>query len=127
MTQAASEHLEESLGNSVRSSRIRPLSWSTSYLFRLPRGISIRTSNSMAVSQVPAALDGQDLVAPVLDHRQPGVPEDLLDGVVTADACAAEYLQRVAGDLERRLGAGDLGRHGGLQRGHRLGEVVQHR
>ena len=33
-------------GNSVRSSRIRPLTWSTSYLSRLPFGISTSTSNS---------------------------------------------------------------------------------
>ena len=34
--------------NRVRSSRSRPDSWSISYLFRSPLGISIRTSNSTA-------------------------------------------------------------------------------
>ena len=33
----------------MRSSRIRPVSWSTSYLFREPFGISIVTSNSKAL------------------------------------------------------------------------------
>src|SRR4029079_6430810 len=32
--------------NRVRSSRIRPLAWSTSYLLRLPLGISMSTSNT---------------------------------------------------------------------------------
>ncbi len=32
--------------NSIRSSRMRPVSWSTSYLLRCPLGISMVTSNS---------------------------------------------------------------------------------
>src|SRR3990170_3330530 len=38
-----------------RSRRIRPVSWSTSYLLRLPLGISTSTSNSNTVVCLPIA------------------------------------------------------------------------
>src|SRR5690606_29800892 len=41
---------------SLRLSRIRPVAWSSSYLFRFPLGISIVTSNSTVLLRCPPAV-----------------------------------------------------------------------
>lgn len=53
-------------------------------------------------------VQGQDLVGAVLDQRCARVSEQLLHRVFVAEPVAAEDLQRLVCDLERRLGRGDL-------------------
>src|SRR5699024_3020595 len=53
--------------NSIRSNRILPLWWSTSYLFRFPRGISMVTSNSTTAA--PLLLPRRPLVKTGTPYR----------------------------------------------------------
>src|SRR5208282_3387211 len=81
---------------------------------------------AVAIQNAARTREAQDIVGAVLNQRGACVAEQLFDSVLLAEAIAAEYLERVARDLERCLCAERLGRDRVLQRRSPRGLVVDH-
>src|ERR1700733_6947926 len=82
----------------MRSSLIRPVRWSTSYLFRWPRGISMITSTSMLTPRVSWLNDS--IVAGRSCSRATGPPTE--DDGTPGSALSLAHPYTAKGSLVRR-------------------------